>query len=68
MDEPQKKKPAPRPVVHLYIAVDKHDPRPLEPTIVALGTSRAECRKQIEFDPEADNYRVKRARATLYEK
>ncbi|MCC2627774.1 MAG: hypothetical protein K0S14_1424 [Thermomicrobiales bacterium] len=61
-------KPAQRPVVHVYVVIDRNDPKPLEPTVIAVGLTRKECRDKITFDPDADNYRIKRARSTLYEK
>lgn len=60
--------PAKRPVVHLYVVVDRNDPKPDEPTPIAVGLTRKECRDKITFDPEADNYRIRRARSTLYDK
>lgn len=59
--------PSPRPVVHLYVIVDKRDPDPRNPTPLGVGLTRQECREQIQFDPEADHFRIRRARATIYE-
>lgn len=59
--------PPRRPVVHLYVIVDKNDPNPQTPAPIGVGLTRADCRKLITFDPNADSYRIKRARATLYE-
>jgi len=59
--------PPRRPVVHVYVIVDKNDPEPLQPNPIGVGLTRAACREQISHDPDADSYRIKRARATLYE-
>lgn len=60
--------PAPRPVVHLYVIVDKRDPDPRNPTPIGVGLTRAECREKIQFDPDSDHYRIRRGKTTLYEK
>lgn len=59
--------PPRRPVVHIYVIVDKNDPDPLNPAPLGVGLTRAKCREDISHDPNADSYRIKRARATLYE-
>lgn len=64
----ERKPPARRPVAWIYVVIDKQDPKPLEPTLIATGLTRKECRDKITFDPDADNYRIKRAKTTIYEK
>jgi hypothetical protein len=64
----EQKKPAQRPVSFHYVVVDKNDPRPLEPTLIAVGLTRKECKDKITFDPEADHYRIRRVRSVHYEK
>jgi hypothetical protein len=59
--------PAPRPIVHLYVIVDKRDPDPRTPTPIGVGLSRQKCRELISFDPDSDHYRIRRAKATIYE-
>lgn len=59
-------RPAPRPFVYLYLVIDTRDPQPLTPTVIEVGKTRAECRDKITHDPDADFYRIRRARATLY--
>jgi hypothetical protein len=62
------KRPAPRPVFHGYAIIDRRDPDPLNPTPIGVGMTRKECREKIQFDPDSDHYRVRRMRATLFEK
>lgn len=59
--------PAPRPVVHLYLIVDRRDPKPREPTPIGVGLSRKQCREQIENHPDAEHFRIRRAKASIYE-
>lgn len=59
--------PAQRPFVYVYVVVDKRDPQPQTPTVIEVGKTRAECREKISHDPDADFYRIRRSRATLYE-
>ena len=60
--------PTPRPWTYLYVVVDKRDPQyATNPTPVKVGLTRKECRDGITFDPDSDHYRIRRARATLYE-
>lgn len=56
-----------RPFAYLYVVVDKRDLNPENPTVIEVGKTRAECRDKITHDPDADHYRIRRARATLYE-
>lgn len=59
--------PTPRPRAIVYVIVDRNDPNPLAPAPVGVGLTRKACRDAIQFDPEADNYRIRRAGAVLYE-
>lgn len=61
-------RPQPKPVVHCYVVIDKNDPDPLNPTAIAVGLTRKQCREAITFDPDADSYRIRRLRGTVYEK
>jgi hypothetical protein len=60
--------PTQRPVSFHYVVVDKRDPKPLEPTLIAVGLTRKACKDQITFDPDADHYRIRRVRSVHYEK
>ena len=56
-----------KPFTYVYVIVDRRDPNPQEPTPIGVGLTRKSCRDQITHDPESDHYRIRRARATLYE-
>lgn len=59
--------PTPRAWTYVYVIVDRNDPNPLNPTPIGVGLTRKACRDSISHDPESDDYRIRRARATLYE-
>lgn len=57
--------PAPRPSFFAYVVVDVST-TPAAPLEVKL--TRAEARKFVEWRPDADRLRIRRAKVTLYAK
>lgn len=58
------KQHAPRPAFYAYVVVDKTT-EPVTPLAVKL--TRKDARKEVEFNPDADNLRVRRARVILFD-
>lgn len=53
-----------RPRHYCYAIVSK-DTTP--PALISVHLSRSEARKAVEFDPDAENLRIRRGCLTLYE-